>query len=49
MWWGEGRLAFMVMGGKRVFVSGVGGELGTTIAGLLEDEPWVGELSETPQ
>jgi UDP-glucose 4-epimerase len=35
----------MVMGGKRVFVSGVGGELGTTIAGLLEEESWVGELS----
>jgi UDP-glucose 4-epimerase len=33
------------MRGKRVFVSGVGGELGTTIAGLLEDESWVGELS----
>ena len=35
----------MVMAGKRVFVSGVGGELGTTIAGLLEAESWVGELS----
>ena len=33
------------MAGKRVFVSGVGGELGTTIAGLLEQEDWVGELS----
>ena len=38
-------LAFMVMSGKRVFVSGVGGELGTTIAGLLESESWVGDLS----
>jgi len=35
----------MVMSGKRVFVSGVGGELGTTIAGLLESESWVGDLS----
>lgn len=26
-------------------MSGVGGELGTLIASLLEDEPWVGELS----
>ncbi len=33
------------MAGKRVFVSGVGGELGTTIAGMLEAEDWVGELS----
>ena len=33
------------MGGRRVFVSGVGGELGTLIASLLEDESWVGELS----
>lgn len=31
--------------GKRVFISGVGGELGTAIAGLLEAEQWVGELS----
>ena len=29
------------MAGQRVFVSGVGGELGTQVAGLLEDEPWV--------
>jgi len=29
----------------RVFVSGVGGELGTQVASLLEDEPWVGSLS----
>lgn len=33
------------MAGQRVFVSGVGGELGTQIASLLEDEPWVGSLS----
>jgi UDP-glucose 4-epimerase len=33
------------MGGRRVFVSGVGGELGTLIASLLEDEEWVGALS----
>lgn len=33
------------MGGKRVFVSGVGGELGTLVASLLEAEDWVGALS----
>lgn len=33
------------MAGQRVFVSGVGGELGTQIAAMLEDEPWVGELA----
>ena len=33
------------MGGKRVFVSGVGGELGTLVATLLEREDWVGALS----
>lgn len=33
------------MAGQRVFVSGVGGELGTQVASLLEDEPWVGALS----
>ncbi len=33
------------MAGRRVFVSGVGGELGTLVARLLEDEPWVGSLS----
>ena len=33
------------MAGRRVFVSGVGGELGIQVAGLLEDEPWVGSLA----
>ncbi len=33
------------MAGRRVFVSGVGGELGTLVARLLEDEPWVGALA----
>ncbi len=33
------------MAGRRVFVSGVGGELGTLVASLLEDEPWVGALA----
>jgi UDP-glucose 4-epimerase len=28
----------------RVLVSGMGGELGSRVAGLLEDEPWVGSL-----
>ncbi|MGB0112375.1 MAG: NAD-dependent epimerase/dehydratase family protein [Ilumatobacteraceae bacterium] len=31
--------------GKRVFVSGVGGELGTLVAQLLEQEAWVGDLA----
>ena len=33
------------MGGRRVFVSGVGSELGTLVAGMLEAEPWVGSLA----
>ncbi|MFK8025780.1 MAG: NAD-dependent epimerase/dehydratase family protein [Ilumatobacter sp.] len=33
------------MAGQRVFVSGVGGELGTQVASLLEKEPWVGALA----
>ena len=33
------------MRGKRVFVSGVGAELGTLVAGLLEREAWVGALA----
>lgn len=33
------------MGGRRVFVSGVGSELGTLVASLLETQDWVGELS----
>src|ERR671912_205704 len=33
------------MGGRRVFVSGVGGELGTLVASMLESESWVGSLS----
>lgn len=32
------------MAGVRVLVSGMGGELGSRIASLLEDEPWVGSL-----
>jgi UDP-glucose 4-epimerase len=32
------------MAGVRVLVSGMGGELGARVAGLLEDEPWVGPL-----
>lgn len=30
--------------GVRVLVSGMGGELGSRVASLLEDEPWVGSL-----
>jgi UDP-glucose 4-epimerase len=33
------------MAGRRVFVSGVGGELGTLTASLLEEEPWVGDVA----
>jgi UDP-glucose 4-epimerase len=33
------------MAGRRVFVSGLGSELGTLVASLLEVEPWVGALS----
>jgi len=33
------------MGGRRVFVSGLGSELGTLVAGMLEAEPWVGALA----
>ena len=32
------------MAGQRVLVSGMGGELGSQVTLLLEDEPWVGEL-----
>ena len=32
------------MAGVRVLVSGMGGELGSRVASLLEDEPWVGPL-----
>jgi len=32
------------MAGVRVLVSGMGGELGSQVASLLEDEPWVGAL-----
>jgi UDP-glucose 4-epimerase len=41
------------MTGRRVLVSGVGGELGTLVARMLEDETWVGELvgidADTPR
>jgi UDP-glucose 4-epimerase len=32
------------MAGVRVLISGMGGELGSRLASLLEDEPWVGSL-----
>src|SRR5690554_982411 len=32
------------MAGLRVLVSGMGGELGSRVASLLEDEPWVASL-----
>ena len=31
--------------GRRVLVSGMGGDLGSRVAVLLEREPWVGELA----
>jgi UDP-glucose 4-epimerase len=33
------------MAGRRVLVSGMGGDLGSRVAAQLETEPWVGELS----
>ncbi|MFN3256028.1 MAG: NAD-dependent epimerase/dehydratase family protein [Ilumatobacter sp.] len=35
------------MAGRRVFVSGVGGELGIQVASMLEEEPWVGAIAGT--
>lgn len=32
------------MTGQRVLLSGMGGELGTLVASMLEEEPWVGAL-----
>jgi UDP-glucose 4-epimerase len=32
------------MSGQRLLVSGMGGELGSLVASLLENEPWVGSL-----
>lgn len=32
------------MPGQRVMVTGMGGELGSLVTTLLEDEPWVGEI-----
>ena len=32
------------MRGQRVLVSGMGGELGSLVASLLESEPWVGSI-----
>lgn len=33
------------MAGQRVLITGMGGELGSRVAGLLEEESWVGELA----
>ena len=33
------------MAGRRVLISGMGGELGSRVAGMLEESPWVGELT----
>jgi UDP-glucose 4-epimerase len=41
---GRSGLTLLGMGGVRVLVSGMGGELGSRVASLLEDEPWVGSL-----
>ncbi len=37
-------VAFAVMKGRRVLVSGMGSELGSLVATMLEAEPWVGAL-----
>jgi UDP-glucose 4-epimerase len=34
----------LVVNGQRVLVSGMGGELGSLVASLLEQQPWVGAL-----
>jgi UDP-glucose 4-epimerase len=39
-----GGLACFIVGGVRVLLSGMGGELGARVASLLEDEPWVASL-----
>jgi UDP-glucose 4-epimerase len=42
---GDGAMATLAaMAGKRVLVSGVGGDLGSRVAALLEAEPWVDQL-----
>jgi len=33
-----------MLGGQRVLISGMGGELGSRVAQLLESEPWVGAI-----
>ena len=33
------------MDGKRVLVTGLGGELGSRVGAMLEDEPWVGSIA----
>lgn len=37
-------VSLLSVGGQRVLVSGMGGELGSLVASLLETEPWVGRL-----
>ena len=37
-------LTWFIVAGVRVLVSGMGGELGSRVAMLLENEPWVGSL-----
>ena len=41
---GVWEVAWIIVAGVRVLVSGMGGELGARVASLLEDEPWVGSL-----
>ena len=33
------------MDGKRVLVTGLGGELGSRVGAMLEDEPWIGSIA----
>ncbi len=32
------------MSGRRVVVTGIGGELGSRVGALLEEQSWVGEI-----
>jgi UDP-glucose 4-epimerase len=41
---GKRRDNVLVVRGQRLLVSGMGGELGSLVASLLEAEPWVGQL-----
>lgn len=44
-WAHKGTTSVFAMATKRVFISGAGGELGTRVASLLEEQDWVGEIA----